>query len=370
MRVAIATGLFPPEIGGPATYSELLRDELPKRGIAVEVFPFSRVRAYPKIIRHFAYFFILLRGVRKADIVYALDPVSVGLPALLAARALRKRFLIKIVGDYAWEQGTQRFGIAEPLDAFVGRGLSAHPFFVRVLRRTQSYVSRKADTVVVPSAYLGGIVEKWNVPQERIRVVYNGVSAPELKDRDGIRRSLGIEGQVITSVGRLVPWKGFDALIEILPKLRERFPDLSLYIIGDGPEREALEEKIRAHGMGDRVRLLGRRERLDTLKYIYASDVFVLNTRYEGLSHTLIETMMLGTPIVTTPAGGNKELIEHEATGLLVPFNDRAALRDALESILSDSARACARAEHARQKAKQFTQERMLRDTMATFAQS
>src|SRR3989338_10337762 len=79
-RILIATGVSPPESGGPATYAKLLEERLPSLGFTVSVLPFRAVRHLPKIIRHAAYFWKCLRMARSADMVYALDTVSVGLP--------------------------------------------------------------------------------------------------------------------------------------------------------------------------------------------------------------------------------------------------------------------------------------------------
>src|SRR3989344_5012189 len=102
-RILIATPLYPPGAGAPATYTKLLEEELPKRGFEIAVVKFSSVRHLPKGLSHLAYFWRVLKSGRSADLILALDPVSVGLPAWLAAKILRKRFIVKIVGDFAWE---------------------------------------------------------------------------------------------------------------------------------------------------------------------------------------------------------------------------------------------------------------------------
>ncbi len=111
MKILIATGIYPPDVGGPATYSKLLKDELPKHGIDVQVLSFGQVRYLPKILRHLTYFIKTLKKGREVDVIYALDPVSVGLPSILASKILGKRFILKMVGDYAWEQYQQKEGI-------------------------------------------------------------------------------------------------------------------------------------------------------------------------------------------------------------------------------------------------------------------
>src|SRR3989344_2133170 len=103
VKILIATPFSTPDIGGPATYSATLSRELPKRGVDVCIVSFRDVRWLPRGIRHLVYFFKCLWSGRGADVIYAQDPFSVGFPALAAARVLRKKFLLKIVGDYAWE---------------------------------------------------------------------------------------------------------------------------------------------------------------------------------------------------------------------------------------------------------------------------
>ena len=136
MKLVIATPLYPPEIGGPATYAKLLQEGLPTKDIEVELVKFCDVRHLPKLVRHYAYYRRVLKAARAADAVLALDPVSVGLPAMWAAKSAGKPFVVKIVGDYAWEQGQQRFAVTQSLDQFVTT-IDA-PFFVRMLRRIQT----------------------------------------------------------------------------------------------------------------------------------------------------------------------------------------------------------------------------------------
>src|SRR3989344_6122168 len=164
MKLVIATPLYPPEIGGPATYAKLLEDGLPGKGIEVELVKFSGVRHLPKLVRHYIYYRRVLQAARGADAVLALDPVSVGLPAMKAAKKAGKPFVVKIVGDYAWEQGVQRFGVTQNLDEFVRT--TTVPFRVSVLRRIQTRVAQGAPRVIVPSEYLKNIVSAWGVPRE------------------------------------------------------------------------------------------------------------------------------------------------------------------------------------------------------------
>lgn len=321
MRLCIATPLYPPESGGPATYAKTLEDGLPALGWDVSLVKFSEVKHLPKGIRHFVYLMRVLWEGKHADVILALDPVSVGLPAAIAAGVMRKPLVAKIVGDFAWEQGMQRAGISVPLDTFVQ--MRHVPLLVSFLRSVEKFVARRARTIIVPSTYLKKIVTAWGIDPAKIEVVYNALSIGE----DIPLQTL--PAHTVVSVARLVPWKGMLGLIDALAQVRTSMPDATLMIIGDGPERAALE----AHAQEiapDAVRFTGALPHPQTLSYMNASAAFVLNSTYEGLSHVLIEALLLGTPIVASDAGGNPELITNEQNGLLVPTGDTEALAKAI----------------------------------------
>ncbi|MDO8408345.1 MAG: glycosyltransferase [bacterium] len=330
MRVVIATPLYPPEVGGPATYVRELEEGLPARGVEVELVKFGDVRRLPKLLRHWAYYRLVLRAARKADLVLALDPVSVGLPAMYAARKLGKPFVVKIVGDYAWEQGQQRFGVTEPLDDFVKTRQQS--FFVRMLQRIQTRVALRATRIIVPSEYLKRIVVAWGIPSEKVEVVYNGIELAPVAQSPTTHPP----GFLVVSVGRRVPWKGFEAL-----------------------------ERVVAREKGWHIFIASGLPRAEALGWVKAADAFVLNSRYEGLSHALLEAMMLGTPIIATNVGGNTELIENGRTGLLVPSGDDEALFNALKQVEHDALTARTRAAAARERVQSFSISGML-DATAT----
>ncbi len=321
-RILIATGVYPPESGGPATYAKLLEERLPALGFSVSVLPFSRVRHLPKIIRHFAYFFKCLSMSRSTDIVYALDTVSVGLPSALAAKLLGKKFLVRVPGDYAWEQARQRFGITDELDVFQSGSYGVR---VGLLRAVQKFVVRRAAAVVVPSEYMRLIVSGWGV--KNISIIYSSIDLVPSYELPKERP----EGFLVVSSGRPVPWKNFD-----------------------GIERAVKREKSWHFFLAENL------PRAQALGWVKAADVFVLNSTYEGLSHALVEAMALGTPIVATSVGGNPELIEDGVDGLLVPPGDDEALYAAIKKVETDRESALARAQSARARARQFSIERTI----------
>ncbi len=360
IKVTIATGLYPPEIGGPATYALLLEDELPKKGVTVTIVPFGWVRHYPKIIRHIVYAYKLWQESKDTDIIYALDPISVGIPALCIAKLRRKKFLIRLGGDYAWEQGRGRFGLTETLDEYLTKR-TKRPLMVKVLAGLQSFVTKRATKVVAPSEYLKSVIVQWGVTPQNIEVIYSALYPLAVEGtKDELHDQLSFTNPTIVSAGRLVPWKGFSVLIEVVARLKDKYPDITLVIAGDGEEHDTLMAKAEAEDVAAQVRFVGRISKDALGASIKGADVFVLNTAYEGLSHQLIEVMDLGTPIVTTTAGGNGELITHDVDGLLVPFNDVEALLAAITRILEHPETTARLVQSARGRSKAFSQAAMI----------
>lgn len=358
MKLVVATPLYPPEIGGPATYAKTLEEGLPERGIDVTLVKFSEVRHLPKLVRHVAYCWHVLRAARSADAVLALDPVSTGFPACLAARLAKKPFVVKVVGDYAWEQGQQRFGITASLDEFVKT--KRVPLGVSLLRRVQTGVARRANKVLVPSEYLKGIVAAWGIPKEKIEVTYNAVPVDELGTvPDAVQK---LSRPLVVTAGRLVPWKNIDGVIDATALVL----GASLVVVGDGPDREMLSKRA-AEKLPGRALFTGQLSHEDTLAVVASADVFVLNSSYEGLSHLLIEALSLGCAIVATEAGGNPEVVADGVDGLLVPVGDTSALANAIAQLLSDGDMQARCKAHAKESSKRFSQATMLDRTAAFF---
>lgn len=355
MRLVVATPLYPPEIGGPATYAHILAEGLPKHGVEVEVVKFSSVRHLPKVLRHYVYYRRVLKAARRADAVLVLDPVSTGTPALEAARRAGKPLVVKIVGDYAWEQGKQRYGITATLDEFVvAREV---PMPVRMLRAAQSRVALGANKIIVPSRYLRGIVEAWGIERRQIEVIHNAVPVEAL---GAVPEAVAaLPPPLVVTAGRLVPWKGMEGVIEAVAGIQSA----SLAIIGDGPLQQSLARKAEEQLPGRSV-LTGSLAHPDALAAMKSADVFVLNSSYEGLSHLLIEAASLGAPIIATNVGGNPEVVVDEASGLLVPSGDAPALAAAITRVLGDKDLRDRISAGAKQSASRFSEEAMLTSTV------
>lgn len=365
MKVLIAAGIYPPSVGGTATYTKILYDNLPSHDVEVVVSSFDNLRTLPRGVRHLLYFIkILIDGIGK-DVIYAQDSVSVGFPAMWTAKILKKKFILKVSGDYAWEQGVQKFGVQDSLDDFVKDLREYQPQVLRI-KKIQKKVAERADKIIVPSRYLKKIVGQWGINKNKISVVFNAVDeAGELPDSIGnLRDEVGFVGPTIITAGRLVSWKGFETLITAVEELRDEFKYIKLLIIGGGPEKQRLEEIIVKKQLFKNVQLTGLMDKQNLFKHVAAADLFVLNSGYEGFSHQLLEVLTIGTPAVTTREGGNPELINDGENGLLVDYDDREELKVAIRKVFNDKMLARNLSKCGKETVKQYSVKKMIADTV------
>lgn len=226
----------------------------------------------------------------------------------------------------------------------------------RVNRLVRIQARRLSAIVGVSQASARRLESFVGLPPGSVRVVRNGVpepgSSPPLATPPG--------RPVIGAVGRLDRQKGFDVLVRAVASL----PDVHLVLIGDGPERHALEDSIAQLGLQDRVTLLGWSAEAPALMRSF--DVLAAPSRWEGLPLVVLEAMLAGVPVVATPVGGVPDAVRHGQTGLLVPVDDDRALTAALDQLVSDRALrrqlAAAAADDAR---RHFTVEAMVRSYVA-----
>ncbi len=195
------------------------------------------------------------------------------------------------------------------------------------------YERATARIVTAGEALRTELIERNGFPAERIESVPTGVDAGRFRpgDRLAVRKALGLspEREIIGIVATLRSWKGHRFLIEALPAGAE------LVIVGDGPQREALHAQVKTLGIESRVRFAGNRT--DVLPWLQAFDVFALPSyANEGVPQALLQAMLVGLPCVTTHVGSIFELAVPAVTALVVPPQDVAALRSALQRLLDE----------------------------------
>ena len=160
-------------------------------------------------------------------------------------------------------------------------------------------------------------------------------------------------GPLIVGCGRLTEQKGFDDLINAFALLREQVPNAALWILGEGPDRPALEQQITRLSLENHVQLLGFRD--NPYAYMAAADVFALSSVFEGFGNVVAEAMACGTPVVSTDCPyGPSEIITDGVNGLLVRPRDPAALANAILRVLRDPKLGASMIKQGRRRARDF----------------
>lgn len=341
MRVVIVSGIWPPDVGGPASHAPELAAFLQERGHTVEIvttadappapaaYPVHHVsRRLPVGVRHAAVVGLVVRRARAADVVYATSMIG---RASLASRLARRPFVVKLTADEAYERARRRGLFAGNLDEFQAH---AGGPAIRALRRSRDLAIARASHVFCPSEYLRRIAIGWGVPPERVTTLPNPApELPPLRPRQELRAELGFEGPTLGFAGRLTTAKALDVALAALADV----DGVALAIAGDGPDRAALEARTAELGLGDRVTFLGPRTRLGVLELFRASDASLLSSTWENFPHTVVEALAVGTPVLATSVGGVPEVVHDGDNGLLVGPGDAAALAAVIARYFADA---------------------------------
>ena len=241
---------------------------------------------------------------------------------MLMARSMLGRvpLLVTVHSDYTSEQK--------------GRGLREH-----IYPRVPRLATRMGAGCIAVSESVRESLLATGIPESRIRLIPNGITDPGPVDRyrfDGWPE----DAFVVCGVGRLEHVKGFDLLIDAVAMVADDLPRLRVAIAGDGRDREDLERKIVAHGLSERIRLLGFRD--DMPRVMAASDALCMPSRTEGLPYALLEAGIAGLRIVATRVGGLERLLEHRATAYLTDPESAASVADGLRWAATEEARRAA----------------------------
>jgi glycosyltransferase involved in cell wall biosynthesis len=278
----------------------------------------------PKVLRRF-YGWFLWRSVRGT-----------------VRRMLRSHAPEAVIGYWAHPDGAVAVRIARemgvPAVVMVGGSdvalLARHGGRRRCIQRAL----RAADAVVTVSRDLKAKVTDLGVGPDKVHVVYRGISndlfAPG--DRLDARRRLGIPAgtSVLLWVGRMVPVKGLDVLLEACATLRGRGVDFRLCLVGDGPLRRSLESASHDRGLADVVSFVGPQPHDMLPDWYQAADLTVLPSRSEGVPNVLRESLACGTPVVASHVGGVAE-VASGGSSQLVPPGDATALAEAIGRALA-----------------------------------
>jgi len=339
VKVLLITTIYPPQIGGPATFINHFARFLTEKGNKVTVvcisdrkYPemdnkemFSVYRITPgffKVAFHLRKWLILLYTIFTNDkvLLNGLEEDSHKI-----CKLLKRKYILKIVGDKAWEFGRNNSLTTLNIDEFQKEEIE-NKRLAGIRKMMQQYV-QDASFVYVPSNYLKGMVIGWGKKAEEVVVVNNSVPAKKVNKTNKKTKELF----KILFVGRITNWKGVESLLMAANGMK----NVEVTICGDGPVLNVYQEMNRRLGNSN-VLFTGRVKPLVVSDLLTKTDVLVLASLYEGLSHTLLEAISLGKPCIVSNIGGNPEVIKHGYNGLLFEPYNYIELKEHILKLIND----------------------------------
>lgn len=311
MKLLLVSGIYPPDVGGPATFLPQLAAYCQEEGHDVKILTLTdnfryqhnqsrwrviRVaRCLPLPIRFLTIFAIVFMHLLLG---YRIFSNGLHEECGLALLLFRGKGVAKIVGDPIWERAINKFETNLDIESFNSSKLSWNFAFQRSLLK---FGLNQFHTVITPSQQLQNLVKQWKV-ESNLKVILNGVT---IKNPTKHHKSI----DVIT-VCRLVAWKNVDLLIEAANNC-----DFSLCVVGDGPELSRLSQLAQGN---PKIDIRGRMSQFHIDELLSSSKVFALISDYEGLSFSLLQAMSFGLPVVVSNSSGNAEVVRQSANGFIV----------------------------------------------------
>jgi glycosyltransferase involved in cell wall biosynthesis len=341
VNVLVVSGIWPPDVGGPASHAPDVASFLQGRGHRVEVvtmaarapaeerYPVHWIsRSLPKGVIHVRTAAEIARLAHRNDVVYTTGMFG---RSSSGASAARRPYVVKLTADPAFERARRRGLVDGDVDAFQQhRGGAA----LVVLRTARDLELRHAAHVITPSSYLRDLAVSWGVDRGRVSVLPNPAPASaKSAPPEELRESFGMTGATVAFAGRLSVQKSLDVALEAVAGAE----GVELFVAGAGDQLESLRERATELGLDERVRFLGPLPRERVLELFRAADAAVLSSSWENFPHAVVEALAVGTPVVATDIGGVAEIVRDGENGLLVPAGDPDALRDALARFFGDA---------------------------------
>jgi glycosyltransferase involved in cell wall biosynthesis len=268
---------------------------------------------------------MILKKIKNFDILYI---NGLFIESALVSLLREKKYYIRIPGDVIWERWKLKKGNNLNIDEFQNYKNSV---IVNIKRKIRKFYLNRAERIIAPSYYLANLIEVWGVDKEKIEVIFNpylDVKSEKI-NLDIIKKN---SFNIITG-GRLVKWKGIEKIIEVCKKLDK----VNLIIVGDGPERENLLKFVKELKIEDKVNFTGILSRGQLKTLFKNSDCFVLNSRYEGLPHIVLEAMNSNCPVVISKTGGNIEVVDDKKTGLLFEIDNLIEIEKSIKTFKENS---------------------------------
>lgn len=314
MKILITVGIYPPDIGGPASFVPKIANLYADQGHEITVIcltdsPTEDKEKYKvvRILRHqnllirwIKTVFTILKNGRNVNLLFVN-----GLPmeSYVANLFLRKKIIRKIVGDWAWERGMNKKLINESFDDFQN---NKHNLHLEIAKFSRGWTAGKAKLVITPSQHLSKIVQKWGVKEKNLKVIYNGT---EIHDSSSSEVFPSKTPFTFLTVGRLAPWKNIPTIINALKIYKNEGVKFKFYIVGSGPEEDYLKKHVSICDLQNEIEFTGQLNKEELFNIYKKADIYIQASSYEGLPHVILEAISHKLSIISTPIGGTNEIL-------------------------------------------------------------
>ena len=350
MNILITVGIFPPDIGGPASFVPKISDFLIKNGHNVKIICLSEVgnintednldvirikRSNNLPIRWIKTIYQIVKNGRRSDLIFV---NGLGVESAIANLILQKQLIRKIVGDPVWERAYNKKRITQSFDDFQN---NKHSFLVEVQKLLRNWSINSAEIVITPSDHLNSFVSGIGY-SKKILKINNGVNITDITRANESKADINL-----IIISRLVVQKNINIVIEAMKLLDNK--NLKLSIIGEGGEFSKLESAIHDLNLQNQVQLLGKIDNNKISQFLLTADIFIQASNYEGLPHSVLEAINYEVPILSTETGGCKDLLNDGERGFIIPMPpDKKVIAENISFIIENKAEATKRANEAK----------------------
>jgi glycosyltransferase involved in cell wall biosynthesis len=350
MNILITVGIFPPDIGGPASFVPKISDFLIENGHNVKIICLSEVgnintednfdvirikRSNNLPIRWIKTIYQIVKNGRRSDLIFV---NGLGVESAIANLILQKQLIRKIVGDPVWERAYNKKRITESFDDFQN---NKHSFLIEVQKLLRNWSINSAEIVITPSDNLKSFVSGIGY-SKKILKINNGVNITDINRANESKADINL-----IIISRLVVQKNINIVIEAMKLLDNK--NLKLSIIGEGGEFSKLENTIHDLNLQNQVQLLGKIDNNKISQFLLTADIFIQASDYEGLPHSVLEAINYEVPILSTETGGCKDLLNDGERGFIIPMPpDKKVIAENISFIIENKAEATKRANEAK----------------------
>ena len=351
MDILITVGIFPPDIGGPASFVPKISKYLINKGHNIKIIclsdkehldykdEFSVIRInrnLPIISRWFKTIVKIYNVSKKSDLIFV---NGLGTEATIANLFSRKKVIRKIVGDPVWERVYNKKLINESFDDFQE---NKHGIFISLQKIIRNWSINKSNLIITPSQHLKTFINKIGV-DNKILVINNGVTIQETNNKVFQNRII----QLLV-ISRLVTQKNIDSIIKAVKVMENE--GIILNIVGDGSEINNLKNLVENYELEEKVNFIGKIENAKLNEYLSNADIFVQASNYEGLPHSILEAINYEIPILSTEVGGCSVLLNKGERGYIIPLPiSETGISDGIRTIINNKKEAMSKAKVAKE---------------------